>query len=197
MQVEYGIGAVAYHTFPDNTIKAFYHVSRRLTSSECNYSQVETEGLGIVFGITKFHKYIWGRKFSLLTDHRPLLAIFSPTKGIPQHTANRLQRWALILMAYDFKISFVRTEDFGHADVLSRLIADRPPEDFVVAAAREDEKVNQFLTDSNYRGMPVKFADIGRTTDEHCDLQMVKYYLCNGWPPSTSVVCGGAVKMKK
>jgi len=66
------------------------------------------------------------------------MAIFGNKKNIPVYTANRLQRWALQLLAYDFENTFeyVKTSEFGHADVLSRLINEhhRPEEDFVIAS---------------------------------------------------------------
>lgn len=190
---QYGIGAVAYHTLPDSTVKAFYHTSRRLTLAEQKYAQIEKEGLGIVFAVTKLHKYIWGRRFSIQTDARPLLTIYSPTKGIPQHTANRLQRWGLILMAYDFDISYVRTEDFGHADVLSRLIADRPQEDFVIAAITEEEALVVNFVESCDQDIPVKFAELGIATDADADLQQVKDFITQGWPSSTKAIKSGEV----
>lgn len=187
---QYGIGAVAYHTLPDGSLKAFYHASRRLTTAESKYSQIEKEALGIVFAVKKFHVYVWGRKFCIQTDHRPLLAIFSPERGIPQHTANRLQRWALVLMAYDFELSFVRTQDFGHADLLSRLIADRPQEDFVVAAVREDAT---WVTEREQE-LPVKFVEIGIATDEDAALRAVRDHIINGWPSSIKAIQSGDVK---
>ena len=165
-------------------MKAFYHASRRLTSAERNYAQIEKEALAIIFGVTKFHKYIWGRRFSLLTDHRPLLAIFSPAKGIPQHTANRLQRWAIILMAYDYDISYVRTTEFGHADVLSRLIANRPDDDFVVAAVREED---------NYADLFVSFQSIGRATESDEEMRRIRDLIINGWPLSSATIKSGEV----
>lgn len=190
---QYGIGAVAYHTYADSTIKAFYHVSRRLTPAERNYSQIEKEALGIIFSIKKFHKYIWGRRFVLHTDHKPLLAIFNPSKGVPQHTANRLQRWALVLLGYDFEVKFVPTADFGYADVLSRLIANREPEDFVVAAVREDDQMCRNFIDDCDGAIPVSFAEIGRATTTDADLQCLKEYTISGWPVSSKAIKSGEV----
>ena len=60
--------------------------------------------------------------FQLLTDHRALLPIFGNHKGNPVHSANRLQRWAATLLGYDSRIEWRKSQDFGKADALSRLI---------------------------------------------------------------------------
>ncbi|CAF4238246.1 unnamed protein product [Rotaria magnacalcarata] len=62
-----------------------------------------------------------GRTFELATDHQPLLTIFNPTKGIPVTIANRLQRWAIYLMRYNYNIHYKSTKLHGNADELSRL----------------------------------------------------------------------------
>ncbi|CAF2144896.1 unnamed protein product [Rotaria magnacalcarata] len=64
---------------------------------------------------------IIGRTFELATDHQPLLTIFNPTKGIPVTIANRLQRWAIYLMRYNYNIHYKSTKLHGNADELSRL----------------------------------------------------------------------------
>ncbi|XP_052888524.1 uncharacterized protein K02A2.6-like [Anopheles moucheti] len=117
-----GLGATISHKFPDGSVKVVQHASRALSKAEQNYSQIDREGLAIVFAVTKFHKMLYGRHFNLQTDHRPLLRIFGSKKGIPVYTANRLQRFALTLQLYDFTIEYVPTGSFGNADVLSRLI---------------------------------------------------------------------------
>ena len=50
--------------------------------------------MALVFGVTKFLKYIYGRQFTLLTDHKPLMTILHPAKSIPPLAASRIQRWA-------------------------------------------------------------------------------------------------------
>ena len=80
--------------------------SRTLTSSEKNYSQVEKEALSLIFGVRHFHTYLYGRSFTIVTDHKPLTSILGPKKGIPSLAAARLQRWAWILSAYTYEIEF-------------------------------------------------------------------------------------------
>jgi hypothetical protein len=71
--------------------------------------------------VTKFYKFLNSRKFTLVTDHLPLKAIFNPEKGIPTMTAARLQRWALILSRFTYNIQNKPSKAIAPADALSRL----------------------------------------------------------------------------
>ena len=76
---------------PDDSEKPVAFASHTLTKAECNYSQLEKEALSIIFGIRKFHPYLYGRQFTLVTDHKPLVTILHPRKGTSPLAAARLQ----------------------------------------------------------------------------------------------------------
>lgn len=119
-----GIGGVLLQRYPDGQTKAVFHMAKTLDKAQQNYSQIEKEALALVTVVERFKKFIYGRHFTLQTDHRPLLALFrtSKTKGLKTRTANRLKRWPFRLLGYDFTIEYSKTTDFGQADALSRLI---------------------------------------------------------------------------
>ena len=61
----YGVGAVLSHQFPDGSEHLIAYNSSILNPSERNYAQVEKEALSLIFGLRKFHQYIYGRTLIL------------------------------------------------------------------------------------------------------------------------------------
>ena len=172
----YGIGAVILHRCPDGQEKPIAHACKTLTSAERNYSQIEKEALAIVYGVKKFHQYLAGRQFELITDHKPLLTIFSPSKNIPMMTANRLQRWAITLMAYTYTIKYKNTRLHSNADCLSRLPSGPDDtfkdEDSFQVNAIHKEALQQF---------PSNLEDVQRNTSKDKILQKVFQFISNDW----------------
>ena len=117
----YGVGAVLSHVMPDGSEKPVAYASRSLASAEKNYSQLDKEALAIIFGVKRFHQYIYGRTFQLVSDHKPLMSILDAQRGIPVMASARLQRWALMLAAYDYSIVYRPGSKLANADCLSRL----------------------------------------------------------------------------
>ena len=100
----YGQGAVLSHIKDDDQKRPIAYASGTLSSSERNYAQIEREALSIVYRVKKFHQFLYGRKFTLVTDHQPLLELLDPKAAIPTMAAAGMQRWAIVLSAYDYQI---------------------------------------------------------------------------------------------
>ena len=115
-----GIGAVLLHRFHDGE-RPIAFASRSLNPAEKRYSQIEREALAIIFGVKRFHKYIYGLDFILRSDHKPLLQLFGEHKGVPLMTSARIQRWAIALSAYTYRFEFRKGTQIPSADALSRL----------------------------------------------------------------------------
>ena len=121
------MGAVLSHKVEGGVERPIGYMSRSLNAAERNYSTLEKETLAIIFGVKKFHQFLYGHPFTIKTDHKPLEGLLNEKKGIPALAARRIQRWALTLSAYEYKISYKAGQTNGNADALSRLpLAEMP-----------------------------------------------------------------------
>ena len=140
--------------------------------------KTEKEAFSLIFGLQKFHQFIYGQKFTLLTDHQPLLAILGPKKGIPSIAAARMQRWALVLSAYKYDIAYQSTKDYANADCLSKL----PLQQKLKEAVGNPPDASVFNVAQISMLPPITSETIQSATRADPILGAVLRYTQNGWP---------------
>lgn len=150
----YAIGAILSQKVDGHSMPIAY-ASQQLKKAEQNYSTVERECLAIVWATKYFRCYLYGRKFTIVTDHRPLKWLMNV-----KDPASRLARWNLKLQDYDFEIVHKPGLQQTHVDCLSRL----------VMSVRKGEGVEKFprplLTRYTIKEAQREDSKLGKIIDE-------------------------------
>ena len=135
-----GIGACLI-ICKQNREQVLAYASRLLNSAEARYSTTEQECLAVVWSIKKFRPYLFGKKFTVVTDHCALCWLMSR-----KEPAGRLSRWSIALQQYDFEVKYRSGKRHQNADALSRFPVGE------AAKEEDDDLIPTFLT------MPVNLS---------------------------------------
>ena len=173
-----GLGAVISHGKGKNE-RPIAFASRTLTDAEKNYSQIDREALAIIYGIKKFHYYLYGRKFVLFSDNQPLCHILGSRKGLPSLAAARILRWAIELAGYTYEVQHRPGHKNGCADALSRLPLRKEETNVeIIKWTREASECNE----ATLAALPVTSKQISRYTLKDPVLSKVTHCVRTGWP---------------
>lgn len=111
--------------------------SRTLTDTQRRYAQIEKELLAVLFGLQRFHQYVYGEKVVVETDHKPLLGILNKAIAL---CSPRIQRMRLLLQTYEIQLVYKLGRELHISDALSRAPDNRQ---FVEDSSQfSDESVN-------------------------------------------------------
>lgn len=111
---QFAIGAILSQGTPPNDLPIAY-ASRTLNEAEIKYSTIEKELLAVVWATKYFRPYLFGQKFTIYTDHRPLTWLFSL-----KDASSRLMRWRIKLEEFNFEIRYRKGVN-NNADAISRI----------------------------------------------------------------------------
>lgn len=150
----------------------YLHVYKALTPTERRYAQIEKEALAILNTVERLQQYLVGMKFTIITDHKPLLSLLT-TKPINELTP-RLQRIRMRLTHFAYNIVHVPGKELYAADALSRI------------PKVSEEESEQFESTTEIYSVSAKVGDVALKdlqTEDNTTKLLMKYTM-EGWPDS-------------
>ena len=155
--------------------------SKSLSPTQANYSNIERETLALVFGIMRFHTYLFGKTFIIETDHKPLEMIWKkPLASAPP----RLQRLLIKVQGYSCEVRYKPGRNMILSDALSRLPNPHKTQDIPL-----DVRVDETHLDvEDYHGVDLtsfeepKQKQLQDETSKDPTLKVLWHTVIDGWP---------------
>ena len=149
--------------------------SRALTGSERNYQNLERECLATIWGMEKFHYFLYGKEFTLETDQKPLVLIY---RKHMVEISQRIQRLVVRSFPYQpFDVQYKKGMEIPLADVLSRVTPTPVEEDGIQLRI-----VTVNLITSNLPVSSTEIELIHEETSKDPTLTLLRHYIHMGWP---------------
>ena len=171
-----GLGAVLLQNS-----KPVMFASRALTGSERNYQNLERECLATIWGMEKFHYFLYGKEFTLEMDQKPLVSIY---RKHMVEISPRIQRLVVRSFPYQpFEVQYRKGMEIPLADALSHVTPLPMEEDGIQLPTIA---VNVVTVNIPYSSN--KLDNICEETRKDSTLTVLKHYINMGWPCERKMV---------
>ena len=161
--------------------KVVCYASRSLTKTEQNYQNLEREALGTIWGMEKFHYFLYGKEFTLETDQKPLVSIY---KKHMVDISPRVQRLIVRSFPYQpFTVVYKKGRDIPVADALSR-VTPMDPEDNIKLPIIAINMITKIVLMSTFAqdNFSRKLDCIRKSTSQDDQLTRLSRYINTGFP---------------
>ena len=160
--------------------KVTCYASRTLTKTEQNYQNLEREALGTIWGMEKFHYFLYGKEFILETNQKPLVIIY---KKHMIDISPRVQRLIVRSFPYlPFKVVYKKGIDIPVADALSHVTPMDPEDNIKLPIISVNMITTRILMSTNCQGsFSNKLDQLRKSTLQDEQLTRLKCYISTGF----------------
>ena len=176
---QHGIDCVLKHSLSNGQERIIACASRILTPAEVNCSVLEKEVLATIFDVKKFTLYLYGRRFTITSDHKPLASLLSPTTPVSALTASQdttMEPHAGGM--YNFSWEYWPGRKIADADFFSRFHVSWN------AVKEVSIPAGTVLLLSWFDSLPVTSHSVERATRMDPILAQILHWTMRGWPTS-------------
>ena len=152
--------------------------SKTLSETERKYSTGEREALACIYACEHWHIYLYGRHFTLRTDHQSLTTLLA-TSG-SGHRPLRIYRWSDRLYQYNYDIQYTSKHNNHVADMLSRF-GHGAVQICTTGDLDEENQILEIMTEPlNYVNLTMD--ELTRESERDPAIKQLRLFTQNGWP---------------
>ena len=127
------IGSILVQKDDEGVERVISYLSHKLSGTQLKWATIEREAYAIIYSLKKFHAYLWGSKFEIHTDHKPLRSLFQS-----EIKSSKISRWSIQIQEYQAPIKYHPGKLNIRADMLSRIGAIEPQPEIALEMSPRD-----------------------------------------------------------
>ena len=160
-------------------LRPISYASKTLLSTKSNYSNIECELLGLLFAMTHFKHFTYGRLIHIITDHKPLVSLFR--KSLVD-SSPRLTRMLIQLLDYTLDMRYQPGAQMHLSNAISRLLTN----DFNTGSTIKNLDVSVHVIEELTGFNSLSVAKICDCTTKNLSMQQLIQHINDGFPDSSA-----------